>query len=64
MNTQIPTKRKTIKETPFYTLAEEIMNAVTHGVGALISLAGCVILIVMACLQGDAYKIVSAATMA
>ncbi|WP_249315841.1 PAQR family membrane homeostasis protein TrhA [Gehongia tenuis] len=61
MNTEIPTKRKTIKEMPFYTLAEEIMNAVTHGVGALISLAGCVILIVMACLQRDAYKIVSAA---
>ncbi len=27
-----------------YTLGEELFNAITHGIGALLSVAGCVIL--------------------
>ncbi|MGC9771933.1 PAQR family membrane homeostasis protein [Fervidobacterium islandicum] len=43
-----------------YTLGEEIANSVTHGVGALLSIAGAVVLIVIASLQGDVLKILSA----
>lgn len=45
---------------PVYTLGEEIANAVTHGVGALLSIAGCAVLIVFAAFTGDPYQIVSA----
>ena len=41
----------------FYTGGEEIMNAVTHGVGALLSVAGLVILIVLSALSGDPFKL-------
>jgi hemolysin III len=45
----------------FYTLAEEVTNAVTHGTGLALSFAGLVVLVVMASPQGDAWRIVSAA---
>lgn len=38
---------------------EEIVNSVTHGVGAVMSLAGLVILVVLASLNGDGWRIVS-----
>ena len=38
---------------------EETINAWTHGLGALLSLAGLVILVVLASLHGDAWHIVS-----
>ena len=41
-------------------LGEEIANAVSHGVGALLSIAGTVIAIVMACIHTSAIGIVSA----
>jgi len=44
---------------PIYTLGEEIANSVTHGVGALLAIAACVILIVTSAFTGDPYKIVS-----
>ncbi|MGL5634484.1 MAG: PAQR family membrane homeostasis protein TrhA [Sarcina sp.] len=47
------------KELNFYTLGEEIANAITHGVGLLLAIAGTVILIVMASFTRDPYKIVS-----
>ena len=43
----------------FYTLGEEIANSITHGLGALMALAGAVFLIVFAALTGDPWKIVS-----
>lgn len=46
---------------PKYTKNEEIMNAVTHGIGAGLSIAGLVILVVFASMQGDAWKIVASA---
>lgn len=53
-------KTESNKKSPiFYTLGEEIANAVSHGVGAALAVAGTVILLVMA--QGDAWKIVSSA---
>ena len=42
------------------TVGEEIANAVTHGVGTLLSIAGAVIAIVYAARYGDAYSVVSA----
>ena len=42
-----------------YTLGEEIFNAVTHGVGSLLSVAGCVILIVFGAVYGDVWSVVS-----
>ncbi|MCA0986708.1 PAQR family membrane homeostasis protein TrhA [Guptibacillus algicola] len=42
-----------------FTVGEERANYITHGVGALISLAALVILIVFASLQGTAWHIIS-----
>jgi hemolysin III len=42
-----------------YTLGEEIANSVTHGVGTLLAIAACVILIVTAAFTGSAIKVVS-----
>lgn len=39
-------------EQPLYTLGEEIANAVTHGIGVLLAIAGLVLLIVKAALGG------------
>ena len=47
----------------FYTLGEEIANSITHGLGALMALAGAVVLIVFAALTGDRWKIVAYASM-
>jgi len=38
---------------------EETINALTHGLGALLSLAGLVVMVVLASLRGDAWHIVS-----
>ncbi|MCX6556479.1 MAG: hemolysin III family protein [Candidatus Aminicenantes bacterium] len=38
---------------------EETINALTHGLGALLSLAGLVVLVILASLRGDAWHIVS-----
>ncbi len=43
------------------TLGEEIANSVSHGVGALLSIAGTAVMIVTACITSDAIGIVSAA---
>ena len=42
-------------------LGEEISNAVSHGIGALLSMGGTAILIVYACMHSNAIGIVSAA---
>ena len=46
---------------PKYTKNEEIMNAVTHGIGAGLSIAGLVVLVVFASMQSDAWKITASA---
>ncbi|MFN2441885.1 MAG: hemolysin III family protein [Thermoanaerobaculia bacterium] len=43
-----------------YTLAEEVANAVTHGLGALLAVIGLVVLVVRASLHGDVWHITSA----
>lgn len=42
-----------------YEPKEEIANAITHGIGALLSLAGLVLLIVFASIKGTAWHVVS-----
>lgn len=44
---------------PYYTVAEEIANSITHGIGAVLSLAGGITLIVFAALHGSAWHLVS-----
>ena len=51
-------KKLNLKPGFFYTLGEEIANAITHGVGSALAVAGTVILIVNA--VGDPWKVVSA----
>lgn len=50
-----------IKKYGVQTLGEEIANAVSHGVGALLGIAGTAVLIVFAALRSDALGIVAAA---
>lgn len=44
-----------------YTLGEELFNAITHGIGALLSVAGCVILLVRCHQLSDGVAAVSSA---
>lgn len=42
-----------------YSISEEIANAVSHGIGALLSVAGLTLLVLYAVMEGDAAKITS-----
>ena len=42
-----------------YTAKEEIANSLTHGIGAALSIAGLVVLVVLAAQYGDAWRVVS-----
>lgn len=42
-----------------FTLGEEIVNGITHGIGAVLSIAGLVVLVVLAVLYGTIWHIVS-----
>lgn len=44
-----------------YTLGEELFNAITHGIGALLSVVGCVVLLVRCHQLGDSVAAVSSA---
>ena len=46
---------------PHYTLGEELMNSISHGVGALLGIAALVLCVVRAAPTGDPYRIVSGA---
>lgn len=45
--------------THVYTRREEVANAITHGIGVLLSIAALVLLIVFASLKGNAWHVVS-----
>ena len=51
---------KVIWETNHYVKSEEIANAVTHGIGALLSIVGLVLMLLVSTEFSDPYKIVSA----
>ncbi|MCH8327169.1 MAG: hemolysin III family protein, partial [Candidatus Marinimicrobia bacterium] len=42
-----------------YSLGEEIASSISHGIGAALGIAGMVILVVFAALQGDPWRVVS-----
>jgi hemolysin III len=42
-----------------YTIGEEIANSITHGLGAIFSVAGLSVLVTLAAIYGDAYRVVS-----
>lgn len=42
-----------------FSLGEEIFHSITHGIGSGLSIAGLVILVVLAVLKGDIYKIIA-----
>lgn len=46
---------------PVYSVGEEIMNSVTHGVGGLLAIAALVLCVVFAALHGNGYGVVASA---
>ncbi|MBN1895148.1 hemolysin III family protein [bacterium] len=52
-------KKKSEKKQRHYTVGEEIASSITHGIGAVLSIAALVILVVLAAKKGDAWRIVS-----
>jgi len=48
-----------VSETHIFTKGEEIANAISHGIGALLSVAALVLLIVDAAVHGNAWHVVS-----
>ncbi|MCP4423243.1 MAG: hemolysin III family protein [Chloroflexi bacterium] len=52
-------KKSTLPTPTTYTLGEEIANSVTHGIGIGLSVAGLTILVVLAAIYGDVWRVVS-----
>lgn len=46
---------------PSYSKSEEIFNAVTHGAGIALSIAGLAVLVTMSAIYGDAWKVTASA---
>lgn len=46
---------------PSYTLSEELINSISHGIGACLSVAALVLCVIKSALYGDAYAVVSSA---
>jgi len=44
---------------PFYTVGEEVANSVTHGIGTVLSVAGLTLLVTLAAIYGDVWRVVS-----
>ena len=42
-----------------YTQGEEIANSISHGIGTLLSIAGLIVMVVLAVMHGDAWHVVS-----
>ena len=58
-NKQINIPKKESYSVKTQTPGEEIANSITHGIGAALSIAALVILVVLASRRGDAWRIVS-----
>ena len=54
-----PKNLKNQASTRFFTLGEEIIHSITHGIGAGLSIVGLTLLVVRAVLYGNVYQIVS-----
>lgn len=46
-------------EIPKYTLGEELLSAISHGIGALLSIAGLVLCVIFSAIHHNAYAVVS-----
>lgn len=53
--------RRTARPAVVQTPAEEVANALTHGIGAALGLAGLVVLVTLSAGRGDAWRVVSTA---
>ena len=42
-----------------FTLKEEVWNGITHGIGTALAIAGLTLLVVLAAINGDSWRIVS-----
>ncbi|MCK5331383.1 MAG: hemolysin III family protein, partial [Candidatus Marinimicrobia bacterium] len=51
-------KHKISLKFKYPSLGEEIANSITHGIGAALSIAALVLLVVFAALRGDAWRVV------
>src|SRR5690606_1633535 len=58
MSAHLTTKAKR-KIEPVYSMAEEIVNSLSHGIGAALSIAGMTLLLAYAALDSDPWKIAS-----
>ncbi|MCB0221367.1 MAG: hemolysin III family protein [Chrysiogenetes bacterium] len=58
MSTSVHARPDAHPEAP-YTLGEEIAHAITHGVGAALSVAGLTLMVALAALHGDPWRITS-----
>lgn len=47
------------RSTVVYTAGEELANSITHGIGAALSVAGLTVLVVLAAIHGDVWRVVS-----
>lgn len=56
IETEIQLQNVTIKQ---YTLGEEIANSLTHGLGAILSIVGLIVLIINAAVDGNSWHMVS-----
>ena len=52
-------QKKSPQTEPEYSLGEEIANSVTHGIGAALSVAGLILLVVLSANDGDVWRVVS-----
>ncbi|HNC49667.1 MAG TPA: hemolysin III family protein, partial [bacterium] len=52
---------KSITDQPEYSFGEELAHAITHGIGAILSIAGLTLLVAFSALRGDAWHVVSSA---
>jgi len=53
------TQAQNIKASAPYSLSEELANAISHGLGALLSVAGLTLLVIFAAIDGDASRVAS-----
>jgi len=54
-----PKRKPRLNMRKYYTLGEEIANGITHGIGAGLSIAGLTLLVALAALFGDVWRVVS-----
>ncbi|RME46634.1 MAG: hypothetical protein D6796_08775 [Caldilineae bacterium] len=55
----VPKRKPRLDVRKYYTLGEEIANGITHGIGTGLSIAGLTLLVALAALFGDVWRVVS-----